>query len=116
MNESMDQVNDRPAEQERQTAASAICVQDSLSDSSYSKELIKMHDASITSLQAEITTQNITVTNLASNLEAALAKITSLELQLQKQRIIEYDRNINDEISELSSIIDDKLKPVLLQQ
>jgi hypothetical protein len=75
-----------------------------------------MHNSSITSLQAEITTQNITVTNLASNLEAALAKIASLELQLNKPRVIEYDRNIDDKISELSSIVDEKLKPVLLQQ
>jgi chromosome segregation ATPase len=115
-NERMDQINDRLAEQERRIAASAICVHDSLSDFSYRKGLLKMHDASITSLQAEITTQNATVTNLASNLEAALAKIASLELQLKKPRIIEYSRNIDDKISELTSIVDDKLKPVFLQQ
>jgi hypothetical protein len=112
----MDRANDRITDQEHQTAATAICVQDSLSNSSYSKSFIKTHNASITSLQAELTTQNITVTNLVSNLEAALAKIASLELQLKTPLIIEYDRNIDDKISELSSLVDEKLKPVLLHQ
>jgi hypothetical protein len=44
----MDRANDRITEQERQTAATAICAQDSLSNSSYSKSFIKTHDASIT--------------------------------------------------------------------
>jgi hypothetical protein len=112
----MDRANDRITEQERQTIATATCAHDSLSNSSYSKSYIKTHDASITSLQAELNTQNITVTNLASNLEAALAKIASLELQLKTPLIIEYDRNIDDKISELSSLLDEKLKPVLRQQ
>jgi hypothetical protein len=85
----MDRANDRITEQERQTAPTAICAQDSLSNSSYSKSFIKTHDASITSLQAELTTHHITVTNLASNLEAALAKIASLELQHETPIIIE---------------------------
>jgi hypothetical protein len=112
----MDLANDRITEQERQTSATSICAQDSLSNSSYIKSFIKTHDARITSLQAELTTQNISVTKLASNLKVALAKTASLELQLETPLIIEYDQNIDDKISELSSLVDKKLKPVLLQQ
>jgi hypothetical protein len=95
----MDRANDRITEQERETAATALCAHDSISNSSYSKSFIKTHDAIITSLQAALTTQNITVTNIASDLEAALAKIASLELQLKTPLIIEYDPNIDDKIS-----------------
>jgi hypothetical protein len=74
----MERAKDCITEQERRTSSTAICAQDSLSNSSYSKSFIKTHNASITSLQAKLTTQNITVTNLASNLKAALAKVPSL--------------------------------------
>jgi hypothetical protein len=53
---------------------------------------------------------------LASNLEAALTKITALEHQLNEHGTVEFDSNIDDKIRELSSGIDAKLKPVILQQ
>jgi hypothetical protein len=112
----MDITHDRITEHERITTATAIQAQNNRSESSYSKNILKTHDASITSLKEEITTQNITVTILESNLEAALTKITALEQQLNKHRIVEFDSNIDDRISELSNIIDAKLKPVILQQ
>jgi hypothetical protein len=52
----MDHTQDRITEQKRLTAAIAIQAQDNRSDSSYSKNILKS-DASIKSLQAEITTK-----------------------------------------------------------
>jgi hypothetical protein len=112
----MDNTHDRITEHERTTTATAIQAQNNRSDSTYSKNILKTHDTSITSLQEEITTQNNTVTILESNLEAALTKITALEQQLNKHRTVEFDNNLDDKISELSSLIDAKLKPVILQQ
>jgi hypothetical protein len=112
----MDSTYNRITEHERLTTATAIQAQNNRSDSSYSKNIIKTHDASITSLQEEITTQNITMTIPESNLESALTKIKALEQQLNKHRTVEFDSNIDDKTSELSSIINVKLKPVILQQ
>jgi hypothetical protein len=112
----MDSTHDRITEHERITIVTAIQAQNSRSDSYYSKNILKTHDAIITSLQEEITTQNITVTILESNLESALTKIKALEQQLNKHRTVEFDSNIDDKISKLSSIIDTKLKPIILQQ
>jgi hypothetical protein len=95
----MDNTHDRITEHERLTTATAIQAQNNRSDSSYNKNILKTHD-----------------TILESNLEAALTKITALEQQLNKHRTVEFDSNLDDKISELSSLIDAKLKPVILQQ
>jgi hypothetical protein len=63
-----------------------------------------------------VQSQEITVNRLASSLELALEKIAKLEQELTNPPTIQFDKNLDDKISELSSMIDEKLKPLVLQQ
>jgi hypothetical protein len=80
------------------------------------KQGLKPHDRSISSLQAEVQSQELTVNRLASSLELALEKIAKLEHELANAPTIQFNKNVDDKISELFSLIDEKLKPLVLQQ
>jgi hypothetical protein len=89
---------------------------DSPHDPPGTKQGPKPHDRSISSLQAEVQSQEITVNILSSSLELALEKIAKLEHELSNPPTIQFDKNLDYKISELSSLIDEKLKPLVLQQ
>jgi ribosome-binding ATPase YchF (GTP1/OBG family) len=99
-----------------QSATTAARSTGAPNDNQNTKEWAKTHDRSISSLQAEVQSQEITVNRLSSSLELALDKIAKLISELTNPPTFQFDKNLDDKISELSSLIDEKLKPLVLQQ
>jgi hypothetical protein len=56
------------------------------------------------------------VEKLENTLEAALKRIEHLEQELKRPSVVEFDKTIDDKISKISSIIEEKLKSILTSQ
>jgi predicted nucleic acid-binding Zn-ribbon protein len=70
----------------------------------------------IDSLQSEVETQERKLKRLENTLEAALKRIEHLEQELKRLSVVEFDKTIDDKVSELSSIIEAKIKPIITSQ
>jgi hypothetical protein len=56
------------------------------------------------------------VEKLENTLEAALKRIEHLEQELKRPSVVEFDKTMDDKISELSSIIEEILKSIVTSQ
>jgi predicted RNase H-like nuclease (RuvC/YqgF family) len=95
--------------------ADAIAYENS-SACAYTKGHIKEQGNSIDSLQSEVDMQERKVEKLTNTLEATLKKIEHLEQEQKRPSVVEFDKTMDDKISELSSIIEEKIKLIVTSQ
>jgi chromosome segregation ATPase len=81
-NARLDQANERLSRNEHQSLTTTTNYTSAIIDNPSTKEWTKTHERSISSLQAEVQSQEITVNRLSSSLELALKKIAKLENEL----------------------------------
>jgi hypothetical protein len=115
-NAKLDLAFERLARNEHQSLTTTTHSTGAIIDHPDTKQWTKTHELSISSLQAEVQSQEITVNRLSSSLELALGKIAKLENEIINPPTIQFDKSLDDKSSELSSLIDEKLKPLVLQQ
>jgi predicted RNase H-like nuclease (RuvC/YqgF family) len=82
----------------------------------YTKGHIKEQGKSVDSLQSEVDTQERKAEKLANTLAAALKRIEHLEQELKRPSVVEFKKTMEDNISELSSITEEKIKPIITIQ